>query len=749
MTRSQHDRAPIIDANFSAFVTRLETAGSGAGASVPESGTPPLSDSDLTELFESQATSRHLDLLARQLRRESRGFYTIGSAGHEGNALLGRLTRPTDPAMLHYRSGAFMAERARHRAESDFIHDTLLSLMASADDPASGGRHKVWGSRPLWVIPQTSTIGSHLPKAVGMAIGLAQLHHFGNRASLPEESIVICSFGDASVNHSTAQGAFNAAQWAAHQGLPVPLLFVCEDNGLGLSVPTPRGWIERSFSNRPGLHYIRGDGLDLATGYAAVHEAVDHCRHHRAPTFLHLECVRLMGHAGTDVESTYRAADAIEQAEARDPLLRTAWHLVTRGLLTPGELLERYEAIRTRCRQAADALGDTPRLDSAGAVTAPLTASQPSAVDAEARREADPAMRQALFGTPEQLPEQQPARHLAVLLNWVLQDLMVKYPEALLFGEDVAKKGGVYTITRGLLEKFHSHRVFNTLLDETTILGLAQGYALLGMLPIPEIQYLAFFHNAFDQVRGEAASLQFFSNGQFRNPMVIRIAGLGYQKGFGGHFHNDNAIAALRDIPGIVLACPSRGDDAVGLLRTLAALAMVEGKICIFLEPIALYMTKDLHEPEDNAWCFRYPPPPQAIAFGEPRLYHEEADELLIITYGNGVPMSLRVAREIRLRHGRSIRIMDLRWLQPLNSEAIVRQASTCQRVLVVDEGRRSGGIGEGIIAEIVEALETAPPVARVAGENSYIPLGDAAHSVLPSEASIRQQACAMLGIPG
>src|SRR5690606_16350614 len=179
-------------------------------------------------------------------------------------------------------------------------------------------------------------------------------------------------------------------------------------------------------------------------------------------------------------------------------------------------------------------------------------------------------------------------RHLAIQINQALHELMAKYPQALLFGEDVARKGGVYTVTRGLHKAFGGTRVFNTLLDETTILGLAQGYANMGMLPLPEIQYLAYFHNACDQIRGEAASLQFFSNGQYRNPMLVRIAGLGYQRGFGGHFHNDNSIAALRDIPGIVVGCASRGDDAVEMLRTLAAMAIVDGRVSVFLEPLAL-----------------------------------------------------------------------------------------------------------------------------------------------------------------
>ena len=121
-----------------------------------------------------------------------------------------------------------------------------------------------------------------------------------------------------------------------------------------------------------------------------------------------------------------------------------------------------------------------------------------------------------------------------------------------MFGEDVALKGGVYGVTRGLQKKFGAARVFDSLLDEQSILGIALGAGVSGLLPIPEIQYLAYLHNAEDQLRGEAASLSFFSNGQYRNPMVVRIAGLAYQKGFGGHFHNDNAVGVLRDIPGLV-----------------------------------------------------------------------------------------------------------------------------------------------------------------------------------------------------
>ena len=138
------------------------------------------------------------------------------------------------------------------------------------------------------------------------------------------------------------------------------------------------------------------------------------------------------------------------------------------------------------------------------------------------------------------------------------------HPEVVVFGEDVAAKGGVYGVTRGLLRKAGAGRVFDTLLDEQSILGLALGFGVSGLVPVPEVQYLAYLHNAEDQLRGEAATLSFFSNGQYRNPLVLRVAGYGYQKGFGGHFHNDDAVGVLRDIPGLVVASPARPDDAAG-----------------------------------------------------------------------------------------------------------------------------------------------------------------------------------------
>lgn len=739
------NRAEVCDRNFTEFVQNW----SGEIRRAPRADAPVLPGSlcnalDFLELFESQLVSRHLDLMARVLRVQNKVFYTIGSSGHEGNAMVARLTRHTDPAFLHYRSGAFMAERFRKLPGMDPIMDSALSFAASKDDPASGGRHKVWGSKPLWVLPQTSTIASHLPKALGTAVAIEQAGRIKHALPIPADSIAICSFGDASSNHASAQTAFNTAQWTAYQKLPAPVLFVCEDNGIGISVKTPGGWIATAFRNRVGLDYFHADGLDLAEGYEQVARAVYHCRTTRRPTFLHLRTTRIMGHAGTDFEIEWRSFDELMAIEASDPLLRSAAIALESGLFSRVSLLAKYQAVRKQCFAAAEEADRRPKLTVLADVIAPLAPYTPDKVAAEAKRADYADQRVAVFGGTEKLPENLPPRHLAIQINNALHDLFCKYPETLLFGEDVAQKGGVYTVTKGLHKSFKSARVFNTLLDETMILGLAQGYANMGLLPIPEIQYLAYFHNACDQIRGEAASLQFFSNNQYKNPMVVRIAGLGYQRGFGGHFHNDNSITALRDIPGLVVGCASRGDDAAMMLRTLVALAKVDGRVSIFLEPIALYMTKDLYEAGDGRWLTAYPPLDRVMPLGEGRVYNEAADDLVIITYGNGVPMSLRAAREIEKKLGWNVRIVDLRWLVPLNETSIAEHAKSAKRLLVVDEGRHSAGVGEGVITAIVEAGQGAKPLKRVVGVDTFTPLAGAALLVLPCEANIVAAAMAL-----
>jgi len=708
------NRAAAID---KAFITALETE-----TLPPIAAGPNLEPCELADIFDTQNMNRHLDFMARRTKGQT--FYTIGSSGHEGLAALALASRPTDMAFLHYRDAAFCIQRRKAVEGSTPLWDMCLSFTASRDDPVSGGRHKVLGGHDIMAPPQTSTIASHLPKAVGAAHALCL-----GQSTLPEDSVILCSFGDASSNHSTAQGAINAAAWAAYQGSPLPLVLICEDNNIGISVRTPAGWIEANYKNRPGLHYIDCDGTDISDALRGCRAAVEFARRRRRPVFLHFKTVRLMGHAGADIEAKYTPIKDVHRAEAQDPLLKTAAHMIAQKIMKPDELLTAYETMRTRVDRTARQAFERAKLETAEQVMAPIVSSE---------RINGPVMPDKI--ALEKLGCQDDGRALPLnkMINKTLSEIMLRYENALILGEDVARKGGVYGVTMDLLKHFGPRRVQDTLLDEQTILGLAIGAAQTGYLPIPEIQFLAYLHNAEDQIRGEAATLPFFSKGQFANPMVIRIAGLAYQRGFGGHFHNDNSIAVLRDIPGLILACPSHADDARLMLREAVRLAHDERRVVVFLEPIALYGTLDLHN-EDKAWAGLYKPPQsdKAVAYGDIG-QHGEGTKLAILTYGNGYYLSRKAVSNP------DIRIIDIRWLVPLPMKAIFKSVKDCANILIVDECRETGSLSEELMSRLAEGGITVP-IKRVTARDSFIPLGNAAYTVLPSEDDIRAAVKALL----
>ncbi|MBM7490152.1 2-oxoisovalerate dehydrogenase E1 component [Micromonospora luteifusca] len=842
-----------LDDRFRETLAALPAAERRRDPADPVTDDASLTGVQLLDLFDAQVTSRQLDLAGRWLRSFGEGFYTIGSAGHEGNAAVAAALRPTDPALLHYRSGAFYCLRAAQAAAdpdrsgdpepsgdsarsgdpgrpgasarsgdpersgsepsgseslgseqsgsepsgseqsgsersgsepsgnpepsvggfaayADAARDVLRGMVASSQEPIAGGRHKVFGRADLAVVPTTSTIASHLPRAVGMGLAVERLRRLdsvGRRtgagvrvgsgagaahAPWPPDAIVVCSFGDASVNHASATAAFNTAGWYDHAGLRIPVLFVCEDNGLGISVRSPEGWVEATLRAKPGIRYFSADGADPVQAYEVAAEAAAWVRRTRRPAVLHLRTVRLMGHAGADAETAYRSPAELAEDLGGDPVAATARLLVDAGVATGEELLARYDEFGWQVRRLAEEVLGEPKLTSAADVVSALAPRRPvrlaRAVADAAARASGPgagARAEAFGGKP---PELAGPMTLAQSINAALADGMLDHPQMAIFGEDVAAKGGVYGVTKGLRDRFGAARVFDTLLDETSVLGLGLGAGLAGMLPVPEIQYLAYLHNAEDQLRGEAATMQFFSRGAFRNPMVVRVAGLAYQEGFGGHFHNDNSVAVLRDVPGLVVAVPARPDDAAPMLRTCLASAAVDGSVCVFLEPIALYHTRDLYAEGDGEWLAGYPEPGGWVAghvpIGRARVYRVgSAEDLTIITFGNGVRMSLRAAA-VLAEEGVGTRVVDLRWLAPLPVADIIRESSATGRVLVVDETRRSGGVGEGVIAALVDAGYVGA-ARRVAGVDSFVPLGPAARQVLVSAEAITDGARTLL----
>ncbi len=725
------DRMQIIDENFKQRVLAQDFPAALSESSLSSSQLKPET---FLDIFEAMLTSRHLDFMARDLKEKQQGFYTIGSSGHEGNAAVAAAFRYTDPAFLHYRSGAFMLMRAKALPEIDAVYDILLSLVASKEDPIAGGRHKVFGSAPLFIPPQTSTIASQLPKAVGAAFSLSRARDLKIAAPFLADSVVLCSFGDASFNHSTAQGAINTAAWIAHTAYPLPLVLICEDNGIGISVPTPKKWIVQRMQGLNEIEYIVADGLNPLDVYVKSLEAAQCARQQKKPVFLHLKTVRLLGHAGSDIETQYQTEAEIAARETNDPLLHAAREIVKANLLSPQAIIDRYESIRFEIKEKAERALTRPRLSTKEDILASLI---PPKRERQGLKLVDEEQRKTVFA--EAYAQLKLKRNLSQCINLALMDALLAEDSILVFGEDVAKKGGVYRVTPGLQERFGARRVFDTLLDEQTILGLAIGLAQNGFLPIPEIQFLAYLHNAIDQLRGEAATLSFFSNGQYTNPMVIRIAGLAYQKGFGGHFHNDNSFAAIREIPGVLLACPSNGADGAKMLRTCIEKALIEQRVVVFLEPIALYMTKDLHTPGDGLWLSDYPAPDERIAFGELGIRGPKDSAIVVLSYGNGFYLSLQAAELFERETGKKIKVVDLRWLSPLPKDEIIAAVQGAEFILIVDEGRKTGGISEALFTLLYEHLPQMPKTKRVVGEDSFIPLGDAWKKVLPSAEDILQ----------
>ena len=719
------DRADIVN---EAFLNRVAAGEFPDGD--PASGS--LTNAEAVAIFRAQCLSRNLDRRSRKMQAEGQGFYTIGSSGHEGMAAVASALRVDDMAFLHYRDGAFQTRRSAMTPGTTPTWDMLLSFSTAKSDPMSGGRHKVLGSKALNIPPQTSTIASHLPKAVGAAysIPLAK-RHSPEHKRLADDSIVMCSFGDASANHSTAQGAINTACWTAFQSLPLPLLFVCEDNGIGISTRTPSSWIETNFCSKPGLKYFWANGLDIFHTFEIATAAAEFVRKRKKPAFLHVSLVRLYGHAGADVEQSYLDKKVFENWEQNDPLLHTARLLTESGILTLEEIISIYLETEDQCTRVAREVVKQPRLKTAAEVMKSIV--PPSRMNNPTNGPSNAARKKVFEKDMVAMGNKQP---MSRLLNWALTDIMLAHPEVVIMGEDIGPKGGVYGVTQRLSHTFGPDRVINTLLDEQSILGLAIGLSHNGFVPIPEIQFLAYLHNAEDQIRGEAATLPFFSNGQFTNPMVIRIAGLGYQKGFGGHFHNDNSLAVLRDIPGIIIACPSHGADAAAMLRECVRLARDEQRVVAFIEPIALYAMRDLYEDKDGGWMQKYPNPDEIIPLGEVGVTGK--GPLAIITYANGHYLSQKASKTLS-QHGIKTRIIDIRWIAPLPIDSILGSLKGAKKVLIVDECRETGSQSEAILSVLTE--RTYLPTARIAAKDSFIATGPAYAATMPSVESITNAA--------
>jgi 2-oxoisovalerate dehydrogenase E1 component len=444
--------------------------------------------------------------------------------------------------------------------------------------------------------------------------------------------------------------------------------------------------------------------------YDVASEAVSLARRGEGPSVIEADTVRLLPHSSSDDQRKYRDAKELEKDRERDPIPRLEELLQAKGILSPDDIQRLREDVRREIDEAAD------RCEQAGqpepAELEQYVYSPKIVVPAEGFHESEHTGKRAV---------------LVDAVNHALAEEMERNPKMLIYGEDVAGgKGGVFTATKGLTERFGSDRVFNSPLAEASIVGTAVGLAVRGdFKPVVEIQFGDYIWPAFMQIRDEVAMLRFRSYNEWSCPLVIRVAVGGYIHG--GLYHSQSIDAFFAHIPGIRIAYPSNAADAKGLLKAACRL----DDPVLFCEHKGLYRQAFAASPEPDAEYL--------LPFGIAKV-KKTGDDLTLVTWGMLVQRSLDAARKVEEEQGVSIEVIDLRTLSPLDKETILTSVRKTGKLLIAHEDTLTGGFG-GEIAAIVasEAFERLDaPVLRVAAKDTPVPYAPGLeNAMLPQEADL------------
>jgi 2-oxoisovalerate dehydrogenase E1 component len=688
----------------------------GSCVKAPEAGPDalPYPAEELVADFRLACISRALDDRGITLQKQSRAFFQISGAGHESLLLgLARSLRPAyDWFFPYYRDMALML------AIGVSPCDILLQAVGSADDPASGGRQMPshWGFRDLNVLTQSSSTGSQCLPAVGCA---EAARYISRRPDLPGcsahgDELTYVSLGDG----ATSQGEFWESLNTACT-LHLPVLYVVADNGYAISVPisdqspAPVSELARGFR---GLAVHQVDGRDYFQSRSVGKEAVARVRAGEGPGLIHAKVTRPYSHSSADTQSKYRTPEDLADEAEQDPILVLERQLLTAGVLSAEDAFRIREEARTTVAEAAAEAVAAARPDPSRVTDhvylLPAVGEEPIPPD-----EREPASRAA--GSTGTADRGEPEA-LGGAIRRTLHEVMAADERIRVFGEDVADgreavlnrvegKGGVFGTTFGLQREFGVARCYNTPLAEANIVGRAVGQALRGLRPSPEIQFFDFIWPAMHQIKTEAATIRWRSNGAFSCPMVIRVPIGGYLGGGGAIWHSQSGESIFAHVPGLLVAFPSRARDAAGLLRTAFR---CEDPV-LFLEHKHLLRQAYTRDP--------FPPEGYLVPFG--RLAKVVAgSDLTLVTWGATVEKSRQAALRLA-EEGHQIEVLDLRTLIPWDKEGVAASVRRTARALVVHEDVLTGGFGAEVAAWIGEECfqHLDAPVRRVAAADTHV----------------------------
>lgn len=662
----------------------------------------------LKKWYHLMTLGRALDEKAPSYLLQSLGWsYHAPYAGHDGIQLaIGQVFTLGEDFLFPYYRDMLTVLSAGMTPE-----EIILNGISKATDPGSGGRHMSnHFAKPEWHIENiSSATGTHDLHAAGVARAMVYYGHKG---------VAITSHGESATSEGFVYEAINGASLER-----LPVIFVIQDNGYGISVPeseqTANRKVAENFSGFKNLKIIYCNGKDVFDSMNAMTEAHEYARETRNPVIVQANCVRIGSHSNSDKHTLYRDENELEYVKDADPLMKFRRMLLRYKRLTEEELQQ---------------------------------------IEADAKKELSAANRKALaapdpdpksiydFVIPEPYQPQKykEGTHEAegektFLVNAINETLKAEFrynPDTFIWGQDVAnrEKGGVFNVTKGMQQEFGEARVFSAPIAEDYIVGTANGMSRFDPkihVVIEGAEFADYFWPAVEQYV-ECTHEYWRSNGKFAPNITLRLASGGYIGG--GLYHSQNIEGALTTLPGARIVCPSFADDAAGLLRT----SMRSKGFTLFLEPKALYNSVEAATvvPED----FEVP-------FGKARIRREGTD-LSIITYGNTTHFCLHAAERLEKEGGWKVEVIDIRSLIPLDKEAIFESVKKTSKALVVHEDKVFSGFGAELAAMIGEEMfrYLDGPVQRVG--STFTPVGFnpiLEKEILPDEAKIYEAARKLL----